>query len=84
MRGLGTSITGSGSRLRACSPGTGDLGEEGGGPGNDVMVGGSVDAANPRDGVARGDCGSLGSWDCSEGVGDCIDSELGEVGECVK
>ncbi len=73
-----------GSRPRAWSPGTGELSEGGGGPGDDVMVGGGIDTANPRDGVARGDCGSLGSWDCSEGVGDCIDSELGEVGEGVK
>ncbi len=84
MRGLGTSITGSGSRPHACRTSTGELGGGGGGPGNDVMAGGGVDAANPRDGVTKGDSGSWDSWDCSEGVGECSDSELCEVGEGVR
>ncbi len=43
--------------LRVCSPGTSESGEGGGGPGDDVMVGGGVGMANAGEGAAGVDRG---------------------------
>jgi hypothetical protein len=84
INGQGAGITGLGSSPSACSPDIGESGSGDSGPGDDVVVSSSIDVANPREGAADGDWGGWYSWDCSEGVGECCDGELGEGGEGVR